>query len=100
MGSGHVTPTVKNTGGAIPKRLFLGLGSRLAVSLRSPNALIYAPTTPRTPASRASIKGRDSAVVMEPDDRQLDASSAALRLRPNNPLNSLTHYYPINTTIR
>jgi len=82
MGSGHVTTTAKNTGGGRPpKRRFLGLGSRLAVSLRSPDALIHAPTTSRIPASRASVKGRDSAVVMEPDGRQIDASSAALRLR-------------------
>jgi len=95
MGSGHVTPTAKNTGGGRPpKRLFLGLGSRLAASLRSPDALTHAPTTPRTPTSRASVKDRDSTVVMEPDGRQIDTSSAALRLRPNNPLDSLTRCCP------
>ena len=63
-----MTPTAKNTGGGRPpKRLFLDRGSRLAVSLRSPDAPIHAPTTLRTPASRASVKGRDSADVMEPD---------------------------------
>jgi len=91
-----VTPTAKNTGGGRPpKRLFLGRGlTRLAVSLRSPDAPIHAPTTLRTPASRASLKGRDSAVVMEPDGPQIDASSAALRLRPNNLLNSLARCCP------
>jgi len=95
MGSGHVTLTAKNTGGGRPpKRHFLGLGSRLAASLRSPDALTHAPATPRTPASRASVKHRDSTVLMEPDGRQIDASSAALRLRPNNPLDSLARRCP------
>jgi len=95
LGSGHVTPTEKNTGGGRPpKRLFLGLGSRPAASLRSPDAPAHALTTPRTPASRASVKGRDSTVVMEPDGRQIDAASAALRLRPNNALDSLAHRCP------
>ena len=78
-------PNEKNTGGGRPpKRLFLGLGSRPAASLRSPDAPAHAPTTPRTPASRASVKGRDSTVVMKPDGRQIDAASAALRL-PEQP---------------
>ena len=54
----------------------------------------HAPTTPRTPASRASVKDRDSAVVLVPDGPQIDASSATLRLRPNNPLDSLAHQFP------
>jgi len=78
LGSGHVTPMAKNTGGGRPpKRPFLGLGlgSRLAASLRSPDALAHAPTTPHTrPASQDSVKDRDSAVVTEPDGRQIDAS--------------------------
>jgi len=89
-------PNGKKTegGGRPPKRLFLGLGSRPAASLRSPDAPAHAPTTPRTPTSRASVKGRDSTVVMEPDGRQIDAASATLRLRPNNPLDFLAHRCP------
>jgi len=46
MGSGHVILTAKNTGGGRPpKRHVLGLGSRLAASLRSPDALTHAPAT-------------------------------------------------------
>ena len=68
----------QNTGGGRPpKRLFLGLGSRPAASLRSPDAPAHSPTTPRTPTSRASVKGRDYTVVMEPD-----IAKSTLRLRP------------------
>jgi len=89
----RVTPTAKKTGEGTPKRAM----SRPGGAWRPPPQLRRArprPNYPRTPASRASVKGRDPAVVMEPDGRQIDASSAALRPRPNNPLDSLARCCP------
>jgi len=69
-------------GGPTPKKAFSRLWEPSGDLPPQPRCAHPRPNHPRTPASRASVKGRDSAVVMEPDGPQIDASSAAATEQP------------------